>query len=618
MADVSVNIRGRDDGAGSMLDSLREKASNIGRELGEVSENFDNLTKTERRVEIERSHTESTNARKESVREEYRDARQANLDEYQGASNDFRNKRINAEEFKKKREQFHESNTNLTSEEEKELNAIEKESNSYLKEILKQLQLQERVEAERRQRDGSEFADGSIGSLLAANSDLRRRQTASTDEDEIAALQSEIASNNRTIRGMRNNGDDDDDDDGGNSRFGRGLGSTGHSVARGDLSGSVTGGLGMLGGTAAGIGIAAMIIKEFVSHGELVKEAIGQTASMRGGIGTSGITANDALVNRIGSFSSQLSDLGLKQENFASMVNQKALASGMAGNDVVARTLDDYRFQKGFGADAGMFSQFERFNQGQQTSTEIAMDVLSVLTSIEKSSLKESDLSTLTEKLQSQNAILSFQRNKRDVVDSDSALRTLAAYETAGLSQKGDKAGDFLNQTMQGLGEGGSDNAMLFKYEAAKRAHPELANDPAALRRMVKFRSDDPKYQAEFFKFAKQASGGSKMAEDDILYTMFNPQSEADMDIYKRMMENKGGSRSALTKTLDKTRKATLGIETMKSDATNDTGTVTMLETAFSNVMTNVFNDFKTWATDFFSFWRKPPVPNPNKTRAGK
>ncbi len=615
MADISVNVRGRDDGFGSMLDSLRDKASSVGREMGSIGDNFNNLTKTEKRIELERANTESTDLRKQSVRSEYQSVREANKQEFNQATDDYANKRISRKEFEAQKKTFEQLSTDADRDENDELTAIEKESNAFLKEILKQLQLQERLDSERRQRDVSEFEPGSIGAILASNSELRQQQSRTTDADEIAALQAEINANNRTVRGMRN-GDDDEDD---NSKLGRGLQSTSHSLARGDLSGTVSGGLGMMGGTAAGIGIVAMILKEFISNGEKIQESIGQAASMRGGYGGTGYATNRAFTTAIGGMNTDLGALGLTGEKFAQMVNQKAQSSGMAGNDVLGRTLADYRFQKGFGADAGIFSQFERFNEGQKTSTDIAMDVLNVLTSIDKSSLKEGDLSTLAEKLQSQNAILSFQRNKRDNVDSDSALRTLAAYESAGLSQKGEKAGEFLNQTMSGLGEGGSDNAMLFKYEAAKRAHPELANDPAALRRLVKFRSDDPKYQAEFFKFAKQISGGSQMAEDDILYTMFNPQSEADMDIYKRMMENKGGARSTLTKTLDKTRKATLGTDTMSEDAKADVGVITNLETAFSNVMADFFIKMKDaiLSNPIKTINVTPKAPAPNTKRAG-
>jgi hypothetical protein len=631
MAEVSVNIRGRDDGFGSMLDSLRDKANQLGKDVGNL-DNFDSLTKTEKRIEIENVNSNVTQSRRQSVQDEFSQLRESNLREFSQVTQDHINGRISDREYNQHSERFEQSSNELNLDEQNELNAIEKESSNYLKQILRQLQLQERLDRERRQRDGSEFSDGSIGSLLNQNRDLRGRQNGTTDQAEIDELQSQIDANNDVIRGMRNNGREVDGDGGGfggnYNRFTSGLQSGAGAAARGDLSGTLMGGLQMAGGVgkvAAGLtiaGIVAMIVKEFFGHGEKIQEAIGQTAAMRAGSGyTAGVT-NQALQLQIAS-TDILGNLGLSGDEFAGMVNQKAMATGRAGNNVVGRTLDDFAFQKGFGADVGMFSQFERFSKNQETATTIGLDVLNVLTSIDKSSLKEGDLSTLSEKLNSQNSILTLQRSKRDIVDNDSALRILASFEKAGLSGKGDKGGDFLNQTIQGLGEGGGDNEMLFKYEAAKRARPDLAGDPAALRRFVKFNSDDPKYQAEFFKFAKKVSGGSKMAEDDILYSMFNPQSEKDMDIYGDLMNNKDGSLDTLSGKvgIDKTRKGTLNSDTMYKDAQSSVGAISTMTKDFSNTMQELLVEFKSMGEKFdkgFKILNWPSWFSGNKTKSGK
>lgn len=629
MPDVSVNIRGRDDGFGSMLDSLRDKASQLGRDVGNL-DNFDSLTRTEKRMEIEDVNSNVTNSRRQSVADEFNSLRESNLREFNQSTQDYMNNRISEREYNQHSERYEQSTNALNIDEQNELNAIENESKNFLKLILRQLQLQERLDRERAQRDGSEFSEGSIGSLLNQNRDLRGRQNGTTDQDEIDALQAQIDANNENIRGMRNNGRDVDDSGNGGSynRFTSGLQTGAGAAARGDLSGTVMGGLQMAGGAgkmAAGFtiaGVVALIIKEFFGHGEKVQEAIGQTAAMRAGSGyTAGVT-NQALQLQIAN-TDILGNLGLSGDEFAGMVNQKAQATGRAGNNVVGRTLDDFAFQKGFGADVGMFSQFERFSKNQETSTTIGLDVLNVLTSINKSSLKEGDLSTLAEKLNSQNAILTLQRSKRDIVDNDSALRVLAAFEKVGLSDKGEKGGDFLNQTIQGLGEGGSDNEMLLKYEAAKRARPELANDPAALRRFVRFNSDDPKYQSEFFNFAKKVSGGSKMAEDDILYTMFNPDSEKDMDIYGDLMNNKNGSLDTLSGKvgIDKRRKATLNTDTMYKDAQSSVGAVSTATKDFSNTMQELLIEMKSMSTSFdkgMKILNWPSWFSGNKTKSGK
>ena len=630
MPDISVNIRGRDDGFGSMLDSLRDRANNLGRDVGNL-DNFDHLTRTERRMEIENVNENVTQTRRQSVMDEFNSLREANMREFSQITQDYANGRISEREYNQHTDRFEQSSNELNIDEQNELLAIENESKEFLKQILRQLTLQERLDRERRQRDGSEYSEGSIGHLLNQNGDLRRRQRESTDQSEIDELQAQIEANNETIRGMRNNGREVDGNGGlggDYSRFTSGLQSGAASAARGDLSGTVMGGLQMAGGmgkVAVGLtvaGIVAMIVKEFFGHGEKVQEALGQASAMRGGSGYTAVGSNKRLQDIIAGID-VFDDLGLSQDEFAQMVNQKATASGRAGNNVVGRTLDDFAFQKGFGADVGMFSQFERFTKNQETATTIGLDVLNVLSSINKSSLKENDLSTLAEKLQSQNTILSLQRSKRDIVDNDSALRILAAFEKVGLSDKGERGSDFINQTIQGLGEGGSDNEMLFKYEAAKRARPDLAGDPAALRRFVRFNSDDPKYQAEFFKFAKSVSGGSKMAMDDILYTMFNPESEKDMDIYEDLMNNKGGALDTLSGKIgiDKTRKKTLDRETMYQDATNDTGAVTNVMKDFSNGMQDLLIEIKSIGEKFdkgFKILNWPSWFSSNKTKSGK
>lgn len=631
MPDISVNIRGRDDGFGSMLDSLRDKANNLGRDVGNL-DNFDHLTRTERRMEIENVNENVTQTRRQSVIDEFNSLREANMREFSQITQDYANGRISEREYNQHTDRFEQYSNELNIDEQNELLAIENESKEFLKQILRQLTLQERLDRERKQRDGSEHSEGSIGHLLNQNGDLRRRQRESTDQSEIDELQAQIEANNETIRGMRNNGREVDGNGGlggDYSRFTSGLQSGAASAARGDLSGTVMGGLqmaggmGMAGGIAMGVGASLLALKEFFSNGEKVQEALGLPSAMRGGYSTDSNSLNKDYQDKIVELQEQITGMGMSQDEFASIVSQKALNSKMSSNNLTLRALDDTAFQKGFGADVGIFSQFERFTKNQETATTIGLDVLNVLTSINKSSLKENDLSTLAEKLQSQNTILSLQRSKRDIVDNDSALRILAAFEKVGLSDKGERGSDFINQTIQGLGDGGSDNEMLFKYEAAKRARPDLAGDPAALRRLVRFNSDDPKYQAEFFKFARIASGGSKMALEDIMYGTFDPSSEKDLDMYINLANNKDGALDTLIsgKDVNKSRKSTLNEDAMYTNSGNATGAYNELSKSFTNTMQEFLIDFKKIFTEEgvkIKSMPKSNVENVNKLKTGR
>lgn len=596
MSDVSVNIRGRDDGLGAQLDSLRTKANQLGRDISDLNRLSD-MTPTEKRLSIKGTSDEVAREQRRRIKEEFNAARKSNNRDFSEAKSDFSSGRISKDAFDIQKKRFAESNESLLSDENGELIQVEKDSSNLLRLIYRELSTKEKLERERAQRDKDEFSDsknsGYIGGISAENRRLRAQQAASTDDAEIALLQSKIDSNNATVREYRGKGDVEEE-----TNY-SGLSNGALSAARGDASGAFMGGMQALGGMgkmAKGFSIAAiiaMIVKEALGHGEKVQEAIGQTAAMRGLRGT-GAGSNKRYQNLISS-NSLINDLGFSGDEFAELMNQKASSSRMTGN-LTKRTLDDEAFKKGFGADVGIFSQFERFTKSQENSVSIGLDVLNVLTSINKSSLKEGDLTTLSEKLNSQQTIMSMQRQKRDSVDSTGALRVLSAFESIGLSSKGERGADFLTQTIQGLGDGGGDNAMMLKYEAARRARPDLANDPAALKRFVKFHSDDPTYMKEAFGFLGDVSGGNEMAQDDLIYSLFNPQSEKDMDMYKKAMNGDGNFNKLLQGdniSNLKTRKGTLDKDTMFSDAESSVGAITEGMKLFSNFIQKLAIDAK-------------------------
>ena len=142
MPDISVNIRGRDDGFGSMLDSLRDKANNLGRDVGNL-DNFDHLTRTERRMEIENVNENVTQTRRQSVIDEFNSLREANMREFSQITQDYANGRISEREYNQHTDRFEQYSNELNIDEQNELLAIENESKEFLKQILRQLTLQE-------------------------------------------------------------------------------------------------------------------------------------------------------------------------------------------------------------------------------------------------------------------------------------------------------------------------------------------------------------------------------------------------------------------------------------------------------------------------------------------
>lgn len=591
MSDINVNIRGRDDGLGSTIDTLRQKASALGMEVGKLN----NMTPTQQRQEVERASSERLRERKETVKSEYADVRKENNQEF----NEMRDKRKSGEISKGKFDEFQkefDSRSKETDiEENNELKTLERESVRNLRLILKELQDAKKIERETAQRDNKEFTPGSIGDLQQQNRILREKQGESLDDDERKSLQAEIDTNNEKIRGMRGKNDDDDDDDNRKSNPAALFGAAG-AYGKGDIVGGVMQtpsamkGAGMSNGQVAATGgvlAAVYAAYEFLNMDSKIKEALGPVSAMRGRTGR-GASSNDTYKTELDE-EGKIGNIGLDLLDFAGMMNTKAKATGKT-DDIRERTFNDAVFQKGTGADAGVFNSLERFNKGQDSAYEISMDVLNVLTSIKESSLKEGDLAVLTEKLDSQRTIMDFQRQKRDVADTDSSLKILAAFESIGLSSKGEKGAGFMQNTLEGMGDGGPDNLMLLKYEAMKKAHPEKANDPAALRRMIRFHPDDEGYMGQMFKTIGEVAGDQdtqtgRLAMDDILMTMFPNANENDLEIYKKAI--KSGNFGALLQGKGfeklKTRKTTLTDSAIMEDAEGQVAITTQIKKDFQN-----------------------------------
>ncbi len=582
MADVNVNIRGTDSGLGNQIDSLRQKTKDFSDEVNRIN-NSSEFTKTEKKIAIDDLGGRTLRGRKDIVRGEFDDIRKGNAGDFGGIKDRFDKGEIDKSVFDKYKAEFDFDQSNLKDQEADELIEIEKEMADTLKSIHEELANNSRIDREKRQRDADEFGGGIAGKLISENIKLAKRRDEETDPSIIDSIQGRIDANNKRLGSRSDSGFND-------------YASAAASASSGNLTGFVAGSLRGAGKTTGvkGLGIAAIIagiVKEALSFGDKLREAVAPVSAFRG-VRQTGDASNDFYRNRFNQ-GERVSRLGFSNVEFASLLNEKAVSSSRSDEGLFDRVYDEQAFRKGFGADAGIFSEFERFTKGQEDSTTIAMDVLNVLTSIERSSLKEGDLVTLTEKLASQQTILSLQRQKRDSVDNDSALKLLSAFESIGLSKKGERGGDFLSQTIEGLGEGGSGHLMMLKIEAARKSRPDLAGDPAALRRLVRYGSDDPDYISKFFEMAGKMTEGNEMAMDDLLESFFKPESLEGLNIYKRAL--KGGNFQDLLKgrRLEemKERKATLDPESRLTDATSSVGVSTEGLALFGNKLQLILNE---------------------------
>lgn len=607
MAEVNVNIRGRDDGLGSQLDALRQKVQQLGRDVSDLNR-LSEMTPTEQKMTVEREAKGVLRSKQEQIKSEYAEVRQSNLDEFKQYEEKYARGEIGKKEFKKQKELFEGAQSEATAQEQKELVEVEKELNQHLRLIVREMVDKRKIDRERAQRDRKEFDEGGgtngiYGSLVQENKDLQKQRLNAQSQDELDDINARIAANKERMREMEGGGDSrasSADASGINySQLAQSIASA-NLAATSIQTGRAAGGL--LGGTKGATATASIIAAAYalLSQSDQVFAAGAGVGALRGS-GYVGSTQSFGLIDQSqGEYGlGMATSVGLSPQDFLKAAETKGRETGIAGPDILRRTLEDLQFNKAFGADAGVFNSFERFTTQQREATDISLDVLNVLTSIKESSLKEGDLATLTEKLQTQQTLMSIQRTKRDIVDVDSSLRMLAAFESIGLSQKGEKAGDFLSQTVQGLGEGGGDNMMLMKYEAAKRAHPELAYDPAALRRFVKFNSDDPEYINAFMKMSGQWTAGNKMAKDDLLYSFFNPQSEYDMTLYERAMQ--GGDFSGYmtgSKAIQKGRKGTLSKEFAAQESDVMTGAMSDMMAGFQSLVGTLSTNLELWLTN--------------------
>lgn len=578
MPDVNININGNANGANSALDSLREKAKSVGADINKISEGtLGNKTFTEQKVAVQQSIREISEAKKNSARADYASAREANNQDFSQAEADFKAGKISKKTFDEHKANFETSNKDLRTNESKEILAIEREMNNSLRTIIREMTQSRQIAREKQRED--------------TNDKQRDDDEHQTPGRPDQAPHDQVA---REVSRQRTESEDDDKDKGDSHTRDRLL-SAGTAAANGNLQGTVTNGiagggslLGMSKGGAAVAGIVAAIWG-LLSAGDKISNAAGGVGAMRG-LGINGAETMDFYRQR-GNYDSRngeegiLKTMGVEGSDFLDMMSKKAKETGRSGN-LRERTMDDVAFQKGFGADVGVLNQFEKFTKNGETGVQVSMDMLNVLTSIEKSSLKEGNLVDLQNKINTQSSLFDIQRTKRDSIDADGSLRIMAAFESIGLSQKGDKAGNFLGSVIGGLGEGGGDNAMLMKYEMAKRTHPELANDLPSLRRFVKYHNDDPDYMLQALSGFGDWTKGNEMAQDDLINTIFNPGSETDYNMMKEAMGNNSQFKKLLGgKGLNKSPKQTLTKDAMYSDAAASTGTMTEAISGFKNII---------------------------------
>lgn len=602
MADVNVNIKGRDDGLGEMLSSLREKV----RELGTENERFNNLgnfTHTEQRRIVSSTADDTYRAEEKRIRDEYNEIRRQNTADFGKAEADFGSGKISSKEFEEQKRRFGEAQQEARTSEEQELKQAQKDMTILVRNIYREMVDSKKIEREHKQRDREEFGSGKAANLNIENESLKRRLEGATTQEEKDRLNALILENESRLSEM--------DEGGGGSTVKGIMNATGmmRNAQGGNISGMVAQGGGILtqalGGLATTAGAIAASVTAVIGVGlaglntaSQMMENATDLASLRG-TGWNSYQTQQALMSQsMEGVGGMGIDVGLDVNQLMQAASGKARRTGIAGN-ALERTVNDAAIKRTFGVDVAGFDQFQRFNSTRDESSDVALDILNVLNQINRSSLKEGDLATFGEKLQTTQTLMEIQRSKRDLIDTDKSLRVLAGFESIGLSEKGEKAGTFLQQTIQGLGEGGGDNSMLFKYEAAMRAHPELRNDPLALRKFVRWNSDDPEYMSEYFKYMGQVTEGNEMAFYDAMDGTFPIESSKDYELYKNLAKGNTAANRILEgdQKLSGMRSGTMTQESAIEESSQMIGSMAY----GTGVLKEMWQESSVWMQDMFN-----------------
>ena len=209
MSDVSINIRGRDDGLGSQLESLREKAKSLGLELNNIPAAWDNAKGSQAKKDVLSEQIGSIrDAQRSKIQSDYSSLRQINQQDFEEDKNAHSRGLITTNEYNKRKKAFQTSQDDLNKQEENELKQLDKDSNLQLRLIYRLLFEQDKRKKEQAQNDDREFQSaGFIGGLRNEIKDLENRRNGAS-EDEIEDINRQIAEKKRQLSEAQGAGTD--------------------------------------------------------------------------------------------------------------------------------------------------------------------------------------------------------------------------------------------------------------------------------------------------------------------------------------------------------------------------------------------------------------------------
>lgn len=536
MPEVSVNINGRDNGLGRQIDSLREKVKDLNQDASRLT-NIDLQTPTQRTNNVKSVVEDVNSSRVNQTKKEFDELRRSLKSEFAQDTADFKDGKITGTDFNKSKKRYTESLNSTNSDEEGELKSIEADSNKVLKEILQGFRDRDKIEREKKQQNNEDAREvkqkGYLGGLYKEREDLRAGKLSAPSLEEAKGFNSKLTENQKKINAAE------------------GLKESGGDKAVSTLSGGLPGmATSLLGAVGMSTIVAGAVVAAGVYLGnkgfELQKSANSLNALRV--TGESGIAGRDKVIDnfthRNGNLS--LASEGINNGDFIAKALQTAQISG-SGKDLSSRTFENSTFNKAYGVDITQNSQFDRMLESGNNTADNTREMMNVLASTGKSSLKSTDLSSLKEKIEIQTSILSNELSKRNKADDHGLNRIFAAFESQdGFTNLGaGRSANLLEKFQSGFEAKGTSDLDLIKFQSARAALPGLSDVDV---RRVASGEGDMKDRLKYMNYlgkniidsTKGNDNDSKNARESMLKAFFPEVNGQGRDMFAHIFETGG------------------------------------------------------------------------------
>lgn len=439
------------------------------------------------------------NKKEEQIRREFGDVRKSNLQELEDFTQRHKQGKISDDDFNQYREGFYNNQLDTFIQEREAVVEEQQRTNELIEELISRQDQNTQDQIESAQRDNSEHSPkGILRELFEKRSDLMQQRMDATSETELKRINKDLEKTNRQI-----------------SKKSGGLslsdtitrtGDIGETIASGDAGGMMGAGIGLMG--KAGVwGLVAMAAYKI---GDAVVGTLNErTKAVASLLPYRALGGNEAINQSISNtdyvrygIEDQAAFLEKRKELLLSSGNYRA---GSASNTMFAQKLE-----KGYGIEsvAGV-SSLERQDKYLKSTSENIVEMINVLGAIKGGSISKDDFTRVNEKVLLMNRLQQGQTSRQEKFDNNQVLGLMTAFTKMGGEGDDQRAGEFIEGTLGAMREGGSKNMMMLKHQFAMDANPSIANDPAALSRMIE-EGTDPNYIVSTLKGLNKISGNNK------------------------------------------------------------------------------------------------------------